>query len=291
MLTRGTTNAAVRPEENIMNVFTVDHDLCRKDGICAQVCPVHIIDAEVGAYPSMDKHKAVYCIGCGQCMAFCPTQACAAPGLDRKDCQLLRPEHMPTAEQVEELVASRRSVRNFKNKNIPREQFESLLAAARFAPTAKNVQNLRWVVLESRQQVVKLAELVVDWMRTLLQIDPALNEGMHASGLVRAWERGVDVITRTAPHLAVVVAPQWQWGRTDSAIAATYLELLAQAQGIGCCWGGYLCTALEHPAAQPVRDFLGIGPDEMAYAAQMMGYPLFKARVRPVRKDASVTWI
>ena len=116
-----------------MNVFAVDHDLCRKDGICAMVCPVHIIDAEVGAYPTMDKHKAAYCIGCGQCMAFCPTQACAAPGLDRKDCQILHPEHMPTAEQVEELAASRRSVRNFKNRNIPREQFERLLAAARFA--------------------------------------------------------------------------------------------------------------------------------------------------------------
>ena len=273
-----------------MNVFAVDHDLCRKDGICAMVCPVHIIDAEVGAYPTMDKHKAAYCIGCGQCKAFCPTQACAAPGLDRKDCQILHPEHMPTAEQVEELAASRRSVRNFKNKNIPREQFERLLAAARFAPTAKNVQNLRWIVLESREQVVRLAELVVDWLRILPQADATMSEGVHARGLVSAWDKGIDVITRTAPHLAVVVAPQWHWGRTDSAIAATYLELLAHAQGIGCCWGGYICTALEHPAAQPVRDFLGIGPDEMAFAAQMMGYPLFKSKARPVRKQPDVTW-
>lgn len=273
-----------------MNVFTVDHDLCRKDGICALVCPVHIIDAEVGSYPALDKHKAAYCIGCGQCMAFCPTQACSAPGLDQKDCQPLHPEQMPTAEQAEELASSRRSVRNFKNKDIPREQFERLIAAARFAPTAKNTQNLRWIVLESREQVVKLAELVVEWMRLLPQVDPKTDEAMHASGLVRAWERGVDVITRTAPQLAVVVAPQWRWGQVDAAIAASYLELLAQAQGIGCCWGGYLCMAFEHPAAQPVRDFLGIGPDEMGFAAQMMGYPLFKAKVRPVRKQPDITW-
>lgn len=273
-----------------MNVFTVDPDLCRKDGICAQVCPVHIIDAEVGSYPTLDKHKAVYCIGCGQCMAFCPTLACSAPGLDRKDCQPLHPELLPTAEQAEELVFSRRSVRNFRDKDIPREQLERLITAARFAPTAKNTQNLRWIALESREQVIRLAKLVVDWMRLLPQVDPKTDEAMHASGLVRAWERGVDVITRTAPQLAVIVAPKGHWGQVDAVIAATYLELLAQAQGVGCCWGGYLCMAFGHPAGQPVRDFLGIKPDEMVYAAQMMGYPLFKTKVRPVRKQPDITW-
>ena len=29
-----------------MNQFTVDASLCRKDGICAKVCPIQIIDAK-----------------------------------------------------------------------------------------------------------------------------------------------------------------------------------------------------------------------------------------------------
>ena len=273
-----------------MNKFTVDHELCRKDGICALVCPVHIIDAELGEYPVLDKHKAVHCLGCGQCMAFCPTLACSAPGLERKDCHPLSKSDMPTPRQADELAFSRRSVRNFRDKTIPRQDLEDLLAAVRFAPTAKNTQNLRWILLESRERVVQLAELVVAWMRELSRIDPELDEALHASGLVRAWDKGVDVITRTAPQLAVVVAPQWRWGQPDAVIAATYLELLAQARGIGCCWGGYLCMAFEHPAAQDVRDFLGLGEGEMAFAAQMIGYPRFKAYTRPPRKDAHITW-
>ena len=103
---------------------------------------------------------------------------------------------------------------------------------------------------------------------------------------LRPGER-VEVDT---PQLAVVVAPQWRWGQPDAVIAATYLELLAQARGIGCCWAGYLCMAFEHPAAQEVRDFLGIREGEMAFAAQMMGYPRFKAHARPPRKNAHITW-
>ena len=68
-----------------MNPFTVDADLCRKDGICAKVCPIQIIDAKVGELPTMAAHKARVCIGCGQCMAFCPANACSAPGLSSRE--------------------------------------------------------------------------------------------------------------------------------------------------------------------------------------------------------------
>lgn len=69
----------------------------------------------------------------------------------------LRRDQLPSAEQVEELVFSRRSVRNFKNKPVPRELLHRILDGARFAPTAKNTQELRWIVLETREQTEKLA--------------------------------------------------------------------------------------------------------------------------------------
>ena len=135
-----------------MNYFIVDTELCRKDGICAKVCPIQIIDGNVGEYPSMSLHKVRVCIGCGQCMAFCPANACSAPGLSSQDSRPLRRDQLPSAEQVEELVFSRRSVRNFKNKPVPRELLHRILDGARFAPTAKNTQELRWIVLETREQ-------------------------------------------------------------------------------------------------------------------------------------------
>ena len=206
-----------------MSHFVVDRDRCRKDGICARVCPVHIIQAAPGDFPAMNSHQEALCIGCGQCMAFCPTAACVAPGLDPAQCRPLRHDLQPAAEQVEELIFARRSVRVFKETPLPRDVLLRLLDATRFAPTAKNAQPLRWIVLESRPQTKRLAELVVNWMRRLPQEDANMARACHAEGLTRAWDRGTDVITRDAPQAAVAVAPaDWHWGMSDAAIAAAH---------------------------------------------------------------------
>ncbi len=274
-----------------MNSFTVNTELCRKDGICAKVCPIQLIDGKVGEYPTMSAHKAKVCFGCGQCMAFCPVNACSAPGLSSQDSRPLQPQQLPAAEQVEELVFSRRSVRNFKNKPVPRELLGRILDGARFAPTAKNMQELRWVVLETREQTEKLAALVVDWMRTLPGIDPDRARDVHTESLVRIWDSGYDVITRSAPQIALIVAPKGVWSASDAAIAAAYLELLAQAHKVGCCWGGYVCFAMGHPSAHALRAFAGIKEDEQVYAAQMMGFPQLTPHFKPPRKALDVTWL
>ena len=274
-----------------MTPFTVDANLCRKDGICAKVCPIQIIDGKVGELPTMAQHKVKVCIGCGQCMAFCPANACSAPGLSSQDSQPLNPQNMPTPEQAEELVFSRRSVRTFRNKPVPRETLTRLLDATRFAPTAKNTQQLRWIVLESREKTEALAKQIVDWLRKLAEIDPANAKAVHAESLVRTWDAGYDVICRHAPQLALIVAPKGHWGAADGAIAAAYLELIANAHKVGCCWGGYVCFALAHPAAHELRAFAGVQENEQVYAAQMMGYPRLAPHFRPPRKELDVTWL
>lgn len=274
-----------------MNPFTVDANLCRKDGICAKVCPIQIIEGKVGELPTMASHKAKVCIGCGQCMAFCPANACSAPGLSSQESQPLNPHNMPTLEQTEELVFSRRSVRTFRNKLVPRKTLTRLLEVARYAPTAKNAQQLRWVMLDSPEKTEKLATLVIDWLRNLSKVDPANAKTVHAESLVRTWDAGYDVICRHAPQLAMIVAPKGPWGASDAAIAAAYLELLANANKVGCCWAGYVCFALSHPAAHELREFVGVQEHEQVYAAQMMGFPRLAPHFRPPRKTLDVTWL
>lgn len=197
---------------------------------------------------------------------------------------------LPTAEQVEELVFSRRSIRNFQKQPVPRHLLERLLEAARFAPTAKNTQQLRWIVLETRAQTEKLATLIADWLRNLADTDAVIARQVHAESLVRIWDSGYDVLTRSAPQIALIAAPKGPWGAADAAIAATYLELTAHAYKVGCCWGGYVCMALGNPTAKAVREFLGVGDEEQVYAAHMLGYPKFTVQARPPRKPVDVTW-
>lgn len=146
-------------------------------------------------------------------------------------------------------------------------------------------------MLESREKTEKLATLVIDWLRTLAAVDPANAKAVHAESLVRTWDSGYDVICRHAPQLALIVAPKGHWGAPDAAIAAAYLELLANAHKVGCCWGGYVCFAMAHPTAHQLRAFAGVHEDEQVYAAQMMGFPLLAPHFRPPRKALDVSWL
>ncbi len=270
--------------------FRVDAALCRKDGICAQVCPVRIIKAAPGELPAVDERLLGRCIGCGQCMAFCPTRACSGPGLRLEDSRPLVPDLYPSPDQVEELVFSRRTIRNFRVAPVPREIFARILDAIRYAPTGKNEQAIRWVVLEGRAQTRALLELVIGWLAALPETDPDTASAVHAAGVARAWDKGLDILSREAPHAVVTVGRGIDLDRLDGTIYLTYFEILARAHGIGCCWSGYLTRALSHPAAGPVREFLGIGPGENGVSAQFAGFPKFRAVSRPPRRPLRVTW-
>lgn len=275
---------------SIPDTFRVDAALCRKDGICAAVCPVRIIRAQAGEVPVMDEKLRGRCIACGQCMAFCPTRACAAPGLSLDDSRLLQPERLPTPEQVGELLRSRRSIRNFKEKTVPRETFADIFESVRFAPTGKNVQDVRWIVLESRERTRALLELLIGWLENLHETDPAVDAQVHASGIARAWAKGMDLVSREAPHTVIALADGKMLSGLDSAINLSYFEIAAQAYGIGCCWSGHLIRALVHPFAGPVREFLGVREGEVGVAL-FAGLPRFRTVSCPPRNAARVVWL
>ena len=58
-----------------------------------------------------------------------------------------------------QLIQTRRSMRAFTTKPVTREQIEKILNAARFAPSGKNTQPWRFVVVESAGKRAELAKL------------------------------------------------------------------------------------------------------------------------------------
>ena len=273
-----------------VNLLTVNMEKCVKCGVCIKACPAGIVQWGELGFPEVSEKHAGRCIGCGQCVLNCP--ACANELSFLKESELARAEglKLPSAEEALNLIMSRRSVRMFKDELITRETFEKLFNAVRQAPTAVNSQNVRWIVTLDPAKTKEVTNLILCWFREEIFKNPTSRAALLGAAMIAKAKEGEDRLLRGAPHVAVAVVPAEYGWPEDGAIALTYLELAAHAMGIGCCWGGYLTTAIRN--FKGLREYLGIGEDEHVCGAQMMGYAAVKpARQFAPRREVRVDWI
>jgi nitroreductase len=110
--------------------------------------------------------------------------------------------------KFEEVIEKRRSIRKFKDTQVPREKIIKILEAARIAPSASHRQPWHFIVVEEKETIKKLAK--------------------------RDW-------AATAPVMIVGLADQERspkWCSNDLGIALEHIVLSATNLGLGTCWMG-----------------------------------------------------
>ena len=142
-----------------MSILAVDPDKCNFCGLCAMECPAAIIVIKgPEALPFMPRGGEKFCINCGHCVAVCPPGAISLETMKPADCTTVSNELLPTPEQVEHFLKSRRSVRVFKKEPVPRTILAKLIDIARYAPSGRNAQPVQWLVVENPNEVKRLSE-------------------------------------------------------------------------------------------------------------------------------------
>lgn len=262
------------------------HEDCSKCGICAECCPVRIIDmGENGPqllYPTA-------CIKCGHCVAVCPLGA-----LDH--------ELVPLREQVPRdnypvldpqtaahFLRSRRSIRTYKEEAVPREKMLQLLDIARFAPSGGNSQGLSYIVVQNKDLLRQLTALTVQWMEE--QISSGAPWAKAYTGIVQEYRKtGRDLIFRGAPAVVIATAPKnFPLGHDNARFSLAYVELYAPTLGLGSCWAGFfeMCAATGYPEVYrqlEIEEGIGI------VGAIMVGYPKYHYSRLVNRNPLQVTW-
>ncbi|MBF0482706.1 MAG: nitroreductase family protein [Desulfovibrionaceae bacterium] len=260
-----------------MDFIKVDDAACKRDGMCADVCPTGCIELDAEGLPRQT--KGAMCIACGHCVAVCPHEALGNSNLDAAG-MLPLPESLPDAASVRGLMLSRRSVRVYKDTPVPAATLAGLLDTARHAPTAVNTQNVAYAACADPAKTREAARLCIEWLR---------GAGVYPH-MVAAWDKGRDAALRGAPAIVVAHCPaDYAWGETDCVIAVSYLELFAAASGLGTCWAGLLTRAAQ--ASADLARLLAIPEGSVARAALMIGYPKYRYRAVPSRRAAKVTWL
>jgi nitroreductase len=147
--------------------------------------------------------------------------------------------------EVYEAIRARHSVRSYQNRAVEPAKLARVLEAARLAPSARNDQEWRFVVVGDQARREQLATRA------------STQHFMLEAPLIIAACAQTDGRRMRCGQLAYPI---------DVAIALDHLTLAAAAEGLGTCWIGSF-------DADEVRRILGIPPEVEVVGLMPLGYP------------------
>ena len=297
-----------------MYEVTIDSDQCKKDGLCAMICPVAVIQQEQKAtVPKISDQRLEYCIACGQCMAICRHGAISHSEFPATTIQAIPFKQMPTAEQVLTLLKTRRSIRAFRDKPLAKETLEIIIDGARFAPSGHNSQSTEFLVIQDRAILHKVSAMVIEYLKfeikrfsnplfkTMAMLadrdlaESGLQEIPGFKRMIQMFESGADPILNGAPVLLAFHARRTVgFGDVNAQLALQNASLVAHSLGIGHFYTGWVLAPCRAPMARTwnrrMPSLLGIPPNNNLYGALALGYPLPRFKNMIERKTPRIGW-
>lgn len=146
---------------------------------------------------------------------------------------------------VLEAIKKRQSVRNYQNKEIPEEILQQILEAGRLAPSARNQQCWKFVVVKDKDLRNKLV--------------PACKHQRFVG-------EAPVVIVGCATNIEHIMSNGEHSYPIDLAIALDHISLEAASLGLGTCWIGAFYQ-------DQVKDILGVPKGVRVVALMPVGYP------------------
>lgn len=170
-----------------------------------------------------------------------------------------------------EIVQTRRSLRTYLSAPVEQEKLEYVLECARLAPSWKNLQCWRFIVVEEAEERQALANAFAE-----------TNPGR------KALTQAPLIIVLCAVPAEAEVWENKDFMMLDAGLAMEHLILAAAEQGLGTCWQGLF-------SEEAVRSVLMIPEDVRVIAMTPLGYADETRRPRPRKELGQIvfkgTWV
>ena len=276
-------------EKENLDLIRVDQSKCTQCGRCAEVCPTGVI----GIGEHGPKVINQFCIACGHCVAVCPFEA--LDNVRTPFANQMPLEKVPVFDEntAALFLRSRRSVREYQKKPVPREKIQQLLGIARLAPTSGNSQGVAFHVVDDRDTLRRITAVTIDWLEEALQSPPYAGspfEAPFAAHIANYRQNGHDVVLRDAPCLVIPIGDKnFPFGRDNTFFSLAYAELYAPSMGLGTCITGFF-NACAASGYQPLLTSLNLPDNMQVTGGLMVGYPKYIYRRLVDRNPLQITW-
>ena len=200
---------------------------------------------------------AITCCCCNECNdKECEAQTCS------------------TEQTVIENIMTRRSVRDYKEEPVCREQMEKILECGIYAPSAMNSQG--WAV-----RVVDAPDFIDGVTAIAKEKMPQMCE-----------QPGFRNFFRNAPTVAFIAVPDESYsGEFDSGLLAQNMMLSAWSMGIGSCCLGSVIPVMNSDEAKPYLERLTLPEGYHLQVAIAFGYPAGENPEAPERDYSKAFYI
>ena len=259
----------------------INEERCLRCGLCVKDCSAGCLTVNGDGIPVWRENPDRGCMGCQHCMTVCPVGAFSFGGVD--------PDTLPDAvcadpEDLLVMIRSRRSVRSYREEDVPQEKLDRIREMLSYTPTGGNLDNLHFTLIGSHEKMDEIRRTTYAAIAGLTPDSPMYH--MKAF-MEREQEKGWDIAYRGAPAMIACavnrdkVAPGCDI--VDPIIALTYFELFADSLGLGTLWDDF-ATMLANSIPE-LYEKLEI-PDEYSLSFILVfGIPAHPYK-RAAKKDA-----
>lgn len=288
----------------------IDQAICTRCNLCVEVCPNKILFPDEEHQIAIRPDRMKFCFSCGQCMAVCPEKSISVGNLSYESILFDLPPTVSYDDCFYNLIATRRAIRNFKDKPVPEELLEKIVEAISFAPPGFPPVKTELIVVQDRDLIRNALPHMVDLYDGLLHAfrNPVSrffikrevgSQRFHTmkdhlipllkTRMAELKAGAEDTITRNAPAMILFCGDRaGEDIQADVYIAATYGMLAVHSLGLGGSVMDLIPPAIER--SKPLRKMFNLSENTEVIASIIIGYPRYKYLRGIKRPLRSVQW-
>jgi len=283
---------------------TIDKSLCKKCGICTEICPNKII-GQNGSMHFIQEREHL-CLQCGQCMAVCPSKAIHVKDFTyEKDFTEFASDKLDYNGFMKTL-SSRRSVRTFKNKPVDEKLLDEIVDSVSYTPYGAAPEKMEISIINKRETIEtalplisdffqKLEKMIENPIKSLVLKTIAGKENFrtiknHLYPIAKSGNYNLvnwDGITRGAPSIITIhAAKNAEAHSNNGVIYATYIMLAAHAIGLGATMVECVPQAINRD--KKLKEIFQIPKENEAVMSVIIGHPKYKYKRGIKRKKHKI---